>query len=54
MFQVPWILKFEAIHVEQNWTNYFYLFMVERVLEWVVKKPLGRVEKVGDYLRFLV
>ena len=33
--------------------NYFDLFVVERSLELVVTKPLGRVQKAGDYLRFL-
>ena len=53
MFQVPWILKFEIVRVRKDRTNYFELFVVERALEWVVKKPLGRVQKAGDYLRFL-
>ena len=53
MFHVPWILEFEVVRVEQNGTNYFDLFVVEWALEWVVKKPLGRVQKAGDYLRFL-
>ena len=54
IFQVPWIVKFRAVHVEQNYTNYFFnLFGIQRALEWVVKKPLGRVQKAGDYLLFL-
>ena len=53
MFQVPWILKFEFVRVEKNWMIYFGLFVVERALELVVTKPHGRVQKAGDYLRFL-
>ena len=52
MFQVPWVVKFEVVRVEKDRTNCFGLFSVERALEWVVKKPLGRVRKAGDYLRF--
>ena len=54
MFQVPWILKFEVLHWEILRMYYFDLFAVRTaVVEWVVKKPLGRVQKVGDYLLFL-
>ena len=28
--------------------------VVEGALEWAVKKSLGRVQKAGDYPRFLV
>ena len=52
MFYVPWILEFEVVRVEQNGTNYFDSFVVECALEWALK-PLGRVQKAGDYKRFL-
>ena len=53
MFQVPRIMKFEVVRVDKNLTIYFDLFVVEQALELLVKKPLGRVQKAGEYLRFL-
>ena len=58
MFQVPWIVKFEVVRVEKTGTNCFDLFaartaVVKRAAEGAVKKPLGRVQKTNDYLRFL-
>ena len=53
MFQVPWIAKFDDVRVEKTRTKFFDLFVIQRDLEWVVKKPRGRVQKACDYLRFL-
>ena len=54
----PYFVKIEDVRVEKTWMHYFDLFAVqtavaERAVEWVVKKLLGRVQKAGDYLRFL-
>ena len=44
------------VRVEKTRTNYFGLLAVrtaleKRAFEWVVKKPLGRVQTAGDYMR---
>ena len=57
MFQVPRVVKFESELVGKTRTIYFELFpvrtaVVKRAVEWAVKKPLDRVQKAGDYLRF--
>ena len=52
MFQVPWIVR-----VEKTRMHYFDFLVVrtsvEWAVEWVVKKPLGRVQQAADYPRFL-
>ena len=58
MFQVPLLLKNEVGRWEITQMHYFDLLavqtvVVERAVEWAVKKPLGRVQKAGDYPRFL-
>ena len=46
------------MHWETSRKHYFDLLAVvaavlEWAVEWVVKNPLGLVQKAGDYLRFL-
>ena len=58
MFQVPRIVKLEFVLVGKTLTNYFDLFavptaVVKLVVERVAKKPLIRLQKADDYLRFL-
>ena len=58
MFQVPWIVKFEVVRLEKTLLHYSDFLavrtaVVEWAVEWVVKKPLGRVQKAADYPRFL-
>ena len=54
MFQVPWIVKFDVVRLEKFWRNYFGLLavrraVVKRAVDWVMKKPLVRVQKAADY-----
>ena len=56
MFQVS--LRIEVVRWELTRKHYFDLLavrtaVVEWAVEWVVKKPLGRVQKAGDYPRLL-
>ena len=56
MFQVP--LRIEVVRWELTWRHYFDLLavrtaVVEWAVDWVVKKPLGRVQKTVDSTRLL-
>ena len=56
MFQVP--LRIEVVRWEITRLRYSDFLavrtsVVEWAVEWVVKKPLGRVQKAADYLRVL-
>ena len=58
MFQGHWIAKFEVVRWEKTRLQYSDFLVVrtsvaEWAVEWAMKKPLGRVQKAVDYLRFL-
>ena len=53
MFQVPWIVRVEKTRMHYSDFLVVRTSVLEWAVEWVLKKPLGRVQKAADYPRFL-
>ena len=48
MLQVPWIVRVEKIRMHYFDFLVVRTSVVEWAVEWLVKKPLGHVQKAGD------